>query len=72
MKKIIVVLFLAVTLVTTALADGMELIPKIGYLFLPEITIDGHSNSKDSAISIGAELFFDMQYYHIFPSSLKV
>jgi hypothetical protein len=61
MKKIITALFLAVTLVAPALADGMELIPKIGYLFSPEITIDGHSASKDSAISIGAELFFDMQ-----------
>ena len=33
MKKIFAVLFLAVAFVAPALADGLELIPKIGYLF---------------------------------------
>ena len=63
MKKLFVTLFLAVALVVPALADrpDMELIPKVGYLFSPEITVDGHSGSEDSAISIGAEFFFDMQ-----------
>ena len=61
MKKFLAALFLAVALVTPALADGLELIPKIGYLFSPEITVDGHSYSKDSGIQIGAEIFFDMQ-----------
>ena len=61
MKKIIVALFFAAALVAPALADGLELIPKLGYLFSPEITIDGHSDSEDSGIQVGAEVFFDMQ-----------
>lgn len=66
MKRIFAVLFLAIALVSPALAEDMnlELIPKIGYLFSPEVTqkIDTtNSHSKDSTISIGAELFFDMQ-----------
>ncbi|MBR4631715.1 MAG: porin family protein [Elusimicrobia bacterium] len=61
MKKLIAVLFLAAALVTPALADGLELVPKIGYLFSPEVTADGHSFSNDSGIQAGAELFFDMQ-----------
>ena len=48
MKKLIAVLFLAAALVTPALADGLELVPKIGYLFSPEVTADGHSFSNDS------------------------
>ena len=66
MKRIFVVLFLAIALVLPALADdrNLELIPKIGYLFSPEVTQKietTNSHSKDSTISIGAELFFDMQ-----------
>ena len=61
MKKIFVALFLAAALVAPALADGLELIPKLGYLFSPEITVDGYSGSEDSGIQIGAEVFFDMQ-----------
>ena len=63
MKKIISVLFLAAALVAPAFADrpNMELVPKIGYLFAPEITFDGNSSSKDSAISIGAEFFVELQ-----------
>lgn len=63
MKKVFAALFLAAALVVPALADdtNLELIPKIGYLFSPEITVDSRSASKDSAISIGAELFFDME-----------
>lgn len=64
MKKIFAVLFLAVALVMPVFAaddTNLELIPKIGYLFSPEITVDSKSGSEDSAISIGAELFFDMQ-----------
>lgn len=63
MKKFFVALLLAVALVAPVLADdtNLELIPKIGYLFSPEITVDSHSSSKDSGISIGADLFFDMQ-----------
>jgi len=66
MKRIFAVLFLAIALVSPALAEDMnlELIPKIGYLFSPEVTqkIDTtNSHSKDSTISIGADLFFDMQ-----------
>ena len=66
MKKIFAILFLAIALVSPALAEDMnlELIPKIGYLFSPEVTqkIDTtNSHSKDSTISIGADLFFDMQ-----------
>jgi len=61
MKKIFVALFLTMALVTPTLAEGMELIPKLGYLFSPEITAHGHSYSEDSGIQIGAEIFFDMQ-----------
>ena len=67
MKKIFAVLFFAVALVVPAFASdtSLELIPKIGYLFSPDVTTkDGGtsvSDSKDSAISLGAELFFDMQ-----------
>ena len=64
--KILTVLFLTISLVVPVLAEDMnlELIPKIGYLFSPEVTQKietTNSHSKDSAISIGAELFFDMQ-----------
>ena len=67
MKKIFAVLFLTAALVVPALADDtdLELIPKIGYLFSPEVTAKANGNtvsdSADSAISIGAELLFDMQ-----------
>ena len=62
MKKLVVALFLAVALVVPALADtDLELIPKIGYLFSPEITADSHSFSDESGFSLGLELFFDMQ-----------
>jgi len=63
MKKILSALFLAAALVAPAFADrpNMELVPKIGYLFSPEITVDGNSSSKDSAISIGAEFFVELQ-----------
>lgn len=63
MKKLGAVLFLAVALVVPALAEkpNMELIPKIGYLFTPEITVDDHSMSEDSAISIGADFFIHVQ-----------
>ena len=67
MKKVFAALFLAVALVAPVLASdtNLELIPKIGYLFSPEATtkINGKtvSYSEDSAISVGADLFFDMQ-----------
>ena len=62
MKKLVVALFLAVALIVPALADtDLELIPKIGYLFSPEITVDSNSFSDESGISLGVELFFDMQ-----------
>ncbi len=61
MKKFVVALFLTMALVVPALAEGLELIPKIGYLFSPEITVDSKSASEDSGIQIGAEIFFDMQ-----------
>ncbi|WP_413853503.1 outer membrane beta-barrel protein [Candidatus Ruminimicrobium bovinum] len=67
MKKIFTALLLAVALVAPALASdtNLELIPKIGYLFSPEVTIDNNgkkeSFSSDSAISVGADLFFDME-----------
>ena len=68
MKKIFAVLFLTVALVMPVFAaddTNLELIPKIGYLFSPEVTakVNGRtfSESSDSAISIGAELLFDMQ-----------
>ena len=63
MKKILVTLFLTATLTAPALADNMELIPKLGYLFSPELTQrpeEKITTSKDSAISLGAELFFNM------------
>ncbi|MCR4663103.1 MAG: porin family protein [Endomicrobiaceae bacterium] len=68
MKKILTAVLLAVALVVPAFAaddTNLELIPKIGYLFSPEVTMkDGGrtiSSSKESALSLGAELFFDMQ-----------
>ncbi len=68
MKKIFAALFLTVALVMPVFAaddTSLELIPKIGYLFSPEATskVNGNtiSDSSDSAISIGAELLFDMQ-----------
>jgi hypothetical protein len=67
MKKFLTAVFLAAALVAPAFASDtdLELIPKLGYLFSPEVTLkaDGQSvsDSKDSAISFGAELFFDMQ-----------
>lgn len=64
MKKIFVTLFLAVALVVPVFATDdtdLELIPKIGYLFSPEITADSNSTSNESAISLGVDLFFDMQ-----------
>ena len=66
MKKLGAVLFLAVALVVPALAEkpNMELIPKIGYLFTPEVTADvagkDVSSSSESAFCTGIELFFDM------------
>ena len=63
MKKLAAVLFLAVALVVPALAEkpNMELIPKIGYLFSPEITNDDWSSSDESAISMGADFFISVQ-----------
>ena len=67
MKKILTAVFLAVALVAPAFAGDtdLELIPKIGYLFSPDVTTkDGGtsvSDSKDSALSLGVEMFFDMQ-----------
>ena len=64
MKKVFATLFLAVALVVPVFAaddTDLELIPKIGYLFSPEITADSNSTSKESAISLGVDLFFDMQ-----------
>ena len=56
MKKILTAVLLAVALVAPAFASDtdLELIPKIGYLFSPEVTwkADGRSvsDSKDSAL----------------------
>ena len=68
MKKILTAVFLAVALVMPVFAaddTDLELIPKIGYLFSPDVTTkDGGtsvSDSKDSALSLGVEMFFDMQ-----------
>ena len=65
MKKLAVVLFLAVALVVPVLAEkpNMELIPKIGYLFSPEMKYEDINDtfSDESAISFGAELFFNMR-----------
>ncbi len=62
MKKIFTILFLITIVTTSAIANNMELIPKLGFLFSPELTQrpEGEkiSNSKDSAMSLGAELFF--------------
>lgn len=67
MKKSLLVMLLAVLFAVPALASdtNLELIPKIGYLFSPEIStkINGKTttSSDDSAFSLGADLFFDMQ-----------
>ena len=63
MKKIFITLFLAMVLVSPVLAENdkiLELIPKIGYVFSPEITPkEGSSYSAGSLLSLGAEIFFD-------------
>lgn len=71
MKKSLLCLLLAVALVLPVVpifADddlNLELIPKVGWLFTPEMTGkvngDKQSFSKDSTFSIGADLFFDME-----------
>ena len=51
MKKIFAVLFFAVALVVPAFASdtSLELIPKIGYLFSPDVTTkDGGTSVSDS------------------------
>lgn len=63
MKKIFITLFLAMALVSPVLAENdkiLELIPKIGYVFSPEITPkEGSSSSAGSLLSLGAEILFD-------------
>ena len=63
MKKIFVTLFLAIVLVSPVLAENdkiLELIPKIGYTFSPEITPkEDSSSSAGSLLSLGAEILFD-------------
>ena len=63
MKKLFATLFLIVTLITPVLAENdkiLEVIPKVGYVFSPEITPkEGSSVSAGSLLSIGAEIFFD-------------
>ena len=64
MKKLFVTLFLVTIFTIPALARDMELIPKLGFLFSPELTQrpggKSISTSKDSAVSLGGELFLDM------------
>lgn len=64
MKKSLLGLLLAVALVVPAFATDMELVPKVGYLFSPEMTVSKNgksiSSSNESAVSLGADLFFDM------------
>ncbi|MBR3654416.1 MAG: hypothetical protein IKN62_03145 [Elusimicrobia bacterium] len=63
MKKIFVLLFLAIALASPVFAENdkiLEFIPKIGYVFSPEITPkDGASVSAGSLLSLGAEILFD-------------
>ena len=63
MKKLFATLFLTVALITPVLAENdkiLEVIPKVGYVFSPEITPkEGSSVSAGSLLSIGAEIFFD-------------
>ena len=63
MKKIFIPLFLAIALVSPILAEDdkiLEFIPKIGYVFSPEITPkEGYSVSAGSLLSLGAEILFD-------------
>lgn len=65
MKKSILAMLLAVALIAPVFAvedTSLELIPKVGYLFSPTLTSDKDNKdySKDSAFSIGADMFFDM------------
>ncbi len=63
MKKLFATLFLIVTLITPVLAENdkiLEVIPKVGYVFSPEITPkEGYSVSAGSLLSLGAEILFD-------------
>lgn len=67
MKKIFASLMLTLALVLPVFATDstdntdLELIPKLGYLFSPEIKMDNSTSSDESTISLGLELFFDMQ-----------
>lgn len=67
MKKSLLGLLLAIALVlpaTVVFADeetNLELVPKVGYLFTPEVTSKGDSISNESTFSLGADLFFDME-----------
>lgn len=65
MRKIFMTFFLTIALITPVLAENdkfFELLPKIGYVFSPELTTktkQESSVSADSLLSIGAEIFFD-------------
>ena len=63
MKKLFATLFLIAAITTPILAEkdnNLEVIPKIGYVFSPEITPkEGPSVSAGSLLAIGAEIFFD-------------
>ena len=64
MKKLLTTVFLVAALVMPAFATeskNLELIPKVGYLFTPEYKIENYTTSKESAISLGAELLFNLQ-----------
>jgi len=65
MKKSLLGLLLAVALVVPAFASNLELVPKIGWLFSPEFTVDKNgskvSSSDQSTFAIGADLFYDFE-----------
>jgi len=68
MKKSLLGLLLAVALIVPVFASqdkNFEIVPKIGYLFSPDITADfegnKYSKTNDSVFSFGADFFYNLQ-----------
>ena len=58
MKRSLLVLFLAVVMAVPTFA--MEIVPKVGYLFSPQLSYKGESFNKDSSFSAGADFMFQI------------
>ena len=71
MKKLAVVMLLAVLFCLPVVSvfagerTNLELIPKVGWIFNPDVKVTNGKESvneyKESAFSAGADMFFDLQ-----------